>query len=819
MSIQIVVVTLLVLLIVIAVVGGFLLYIYWGLIQRPTPKASDQTQLAGLHDRVEILLDKHGVPHVYAQSEVDLWHAQGYLHARDRLWQMEQNRRIARGTLSEIFGESALDVDRFSRIIGFRRAAQTEAAQLDAATLASVEAYVAGINAYLESNTGRWAAEFNLLRFAPERWQVEDVVALFKLFAWSLSTNWESELTRLQLLAKLGPMRAAELEPDYPTNTPVIMAAVDSEEMTRLLSTAGLLLNEYEKIKQWVGQPAAGMGSNSWVIAPKHSTTRRAILCNDPHLALQIPGVWYENALYSPKTSVSGASYPGIPGVLIGHNDEIAWGLTNAFVDVQDLYLERVADDDASQFAYADGAEAAILIDEPIRIRRVPELHVERVVVTRHGPVISNLVRDASDDLPPLALRWTGHAAGTGLRALFRLNRALGWDAFVAALDGWGLAPQNVTYADKDGNIGYLLAGAIPMRRQNLGIVPAPGWDGAHEWAGMVPPHELPRLFNPSSGRIVVANNKIVGDDYHHFMGIDFLPGWRAARIEEILAEKDRYSLRDMEEMHMDVTSKFAAALAPFFAQLNSDEPFVKVAIGYLRRWTFQLDAESTAGLIMHYAMICLLDEVYGNKLDNLGDAYLGVARSPIFLMNGYAHRATTKLVELLAAEEESPWYTDMETQRHRTRDEVLYASLTKAVKLIRAELGDNARRWNWGRVHQVRYVHPLGSVRLFRSLFNRGPFPVGGDDTTPNQASYAPRLPLGFVQVTASYRQIYDVGMWDQAKSVTTSGQSGHPMSPNYADQITMWLEGVYHAMPWSREAVQAVARNRIELLPKDEA
>lgn len=817
MSIQLVLVIFVVLLVLIALVGGFLLYIYWGLIQRPTPKPSERTAFKGLNERVEILLDKHGIPHIYAQNESDLFRAQGYMHARDRLWQMEQNRRIARGTLAEVFGDQAFDVDRFSRIIGFRRAAQAEAALLDAATLATVEAYVAGINAYIDGNPGRWGAEFNLLRFGAERWQVEDVVALHKLFAWSLSANWESELTRLQLMAQVGPMRAAELEPDYPVKTPVILEAVGSSEMTRLLSTAGLLLNEYEKIKQWVGQPSAGMGSNSWVIAPKHSQNRRAMLCNDPHLALQIPGVWYENVLHCPPLDVSGVSYPGLPGVLIGHNEEIAWGLTNAFVDVQDLYLERADDNDPTRFEFGGEWESATVLEERIRVRRQSELHVEKVVITRHGPLISNLIGENSALSQPLSLRWTGHLPTQGIRSVLQLNRAQDWDAFVAALSEWGLAPQNVTYADRDGNIGYLLAGAIPIRRQNLGIIPAPGWDGGHEWTGMVPPNELPRLFNPPSGRIVTANNKIVGDDYHHFMGVDYLPGWRAARLEEILAEKERYSLRDMEEMQLDVTSKFAAVLTPFFAQLNSDDPFIKVAIGYLRRWTFQMDAESTASLILHYAMLCLLDEVYGNKLNTLRDPYLGVTRSPIFLVNSYAHRATLKLIELLAAEEESPWYTDMETQRHRTRDEVLYAALAQAVKMIRSELGDNARRWNWGRVHQVRYTHPLGSVRLFKSLFNRGPFPVGGDATTPNQTSYAPHFPLGFVQATASYRQIYDVGMWDQAKAVTTSGQSGHPMSANYADQITMWLEGVYHPMPWSREAVRTAAKNRIELLPAE--
>lgn len=814
MSIQFAVVTLLVILLLIAVVGGFLLYVYWGLVQRPAPKPSERKQLAELADRVEILLDKHGIPHVYAQSEGDLFFAQGYLHARDRLWQMEQNRRIARGTLAEVFGESALDVDRFSRIVGFRRAALVEASHLDAETRSLIDSYVAGINAYIQANPGRLSAEFNLLRVVPEAWQVEDVIALFKLFSWSLSVNWESELTRLQLMVKVGPMRAAELEPDYPATTPVILEAVGSEEMTRLLSTSGLLLNEYEKIKQWVGQPGEGMGSNSWVLAPKHTQTRRAMLCNDPHLALQIPGVWFENALHCATLETSGVSYPGIPGVFIGHNRDIAWGLTNAYVDSQDLYVERM-DENAQRYEYAGEWHDAKVIEESILVRRRTEPHRERVTITRHGPLISTLIRESEAKNLPLALRWSGETRGHGIRSLIRLNRATDWETFADALSEWSFAPQNITYADTDGNIGYLLAGTIPMRRHNLGVVPAPGWDGSHEWTGWVPAHELPRLFNPSSGRIVLANNKIVGDDYHHFLGIDYLPGWRAARIEEILSEKERYSLRDMEEIQLDTTSKFAATLAPFFAQLNSDDPFVKVAIGYLRRWNYQTDAESSAGLIMHYALICLLDEVYGNKIGGLRDAYLGMTRSPISLMHGYAHRATTRLVELLANEMESPWYTDMETQRHRSRDEVLYAALAQAVTLIRSELGDNARRWNWGRVHQVRYVHPMGSVRMFRSLFNRGPFPVGGDATTPNQTSYAPNLPLGMVQVTASYRQIYDVGQWDVAKSITTSGQSGHPMSPHYADQITMWLEGVYHAMPWSREAVRTVARNRIELLP----
>ena len=821
MSIPSIIIILLLILLLALLLGGLLMLIYWNLVQRPTPRLNGTVRLPGLDQPVEVLRDKHGIPHIYAQTRTDLFHAQGYVHAQDRLWQMEQNRRIANGTLSELFGESALEADRFSRVVGFRRAAQAEAATLDGETRQVLSAYVAGVNAYIEAHAGRLAAEFNLLRFAPAPWQLEDVLALSKVTAWGQSVNWESELTRLQLLAKLGPMRAAELEPDYPHKNPLILEAVGSHAATRLLSTAGLLLNEYEKVKPWVGQPVEGVGSNSWVVAPRHSVTRRALLANDSHLAVQLPGIWYEIALHCLDFNVSGASLAGTPGVVIGHNEQIAWGLTNALVDLQDLYMEHPHPDDPSdqptRFANGDAWEAATVVEETIYIRRRATPHVERVVITRHGPLISNLIADAAVPTMPLALRWVGHLPGQGARAVYKLNQARDWAEFQAALVDWGAPAQNITYADAEGNIGYVLAGMVPLRRHNLGLLPAPGWDGQHEWGGMVPPSELPRLYNPPSGKIVTANHKIVGDDYHHFLGVEFLPGWRAARLEEMLGEKERYSLRDMEEMQLDTVSKFAQLLAPYFAQLNSDDPFVTVALGSLRKWNYRMDADSTAAVVFHYALILLLDEIYGNKLEELRDDTLGISRSPLFLINGFSLRATTRLVELLRDEEQSVWYMDTQSGRQRSRDEVLYRALAEAVRRLRADLGDNARRWNWGRVHQVRYTHPLGSVRLFRSLFNRGPYPVGGDATTPNQTYYSPRLPLGLVQTSASYRQIYEVGVWDASESVIPTGQSGHPMAEHYADQVTMWLEGVYHAMPWTRTAVEQAARHRLQLRPSD--
>lgn len=800
-------------------VVGFALYVYWWLIQRPTAQYDGTRAVDGLDKPVDVTRDRYGIPHVHAEHEADLWRAQGYIHAQDRLWQMEQNRRIGYGTLAEVFGETAVEADRFSRVVGFARAAAAEAAKLDEETCAVIEAYVGGVNAFIAGHRGRLAAEFNLLRVEPGLWGVEDVLTVGKVMAWGLSVNWESELNRLLLVAQLGPVRAAELEAEYPAGTPVILEGVGSQEVTRLLSTAGLLLNEYDKVKAWLGSDSAGKGSNSWVLSPRHTQTRRAMLCNDPHLAVQIPGIWFENHLTCPTLDVTGVSMPGMPGVVIGHNADIAWGMTNAFVDQQDLYLERAHPDEPDQFETSEGWEAATVLEETIHVRRRSEPLRERVVITRHGPLISGLVEDTS--LPPasLALRWVGHVPSHGARAILRLNRARNWEEFQGALADWSAPAQAVTYADVDGNIGFVLAGAIPRRRHNLGLVPAAGWDGQHEWEGFVPPHELPRLFNPESGRIVVANNKIAGDDYHHFLGVDFLPGWRAARIEEMLQEKDRYSLRDMVDMQLDTSSKFAATLAPFFAQVNSDDPWMKVATNALRKWNYRMDADNPAGLIFHYSLICLLDEVFGSKLGPLREQYSGVTRSPLFLINGVSVRVITRLLEVVAQHHDSAWYADARTGRARSRDEVLYAALEQATRRLRADLGDNVRRWEWGRVHQVRYVHPLGSVRLFRSLFNRGPFPVGGDLTTPNQTFSALRLPLPLVQVSAAYRQIIDVGEWDASRSITTTGQSGHPMSQQYADQMGMWLEGDYHPMTWTSAAQEAAAQYRSRLVPSRQA
>jgi penicillin amidase len=807
-------------LLIVLPLGAFFVYLYWWSIQRSNPQLEGTLRLSGLTAPVEILRDKHGVPHIYAQTLADLIRAQGFVHAQDRLWQMEQNRRIARGTLAEVFGEPALDADRFSRIVGFWRAAEAEVALLDDETRQWLTWYAEGVNAYIDQRPGRLGAEFNLLRVRPAPWTALDSLGHGKVMAWSLSLNWESELTRLRLLHQLDPVVAAELEPDYPGKSPLTLAGVGSTEMVRLQHTAGLLLNQYEQIKQWLGVATAGQGSNAWVVAPKYSLNRRALLCNDPHLAVQIPGVWYEIHLSAPGYETSGASLPGAPGVIIGHNEDIAWGVTNAMVDVQDLYLERAHPTEADYFEYEGEWEAATVIEEVIGVRR-RDPHVERVVVTRHGPLISGLV--PTDERTPgdpattlaLALRWTGHTPAPLLPAIRQLNQATDWTSFNQALDEWTAPPQNILFADSRGNIGYRLAGAIPQREQNLGLLPAPGWTAEYEWRAMIAPAALPRLYNPESGKIVSANNKIVGDDYPHFLGVEFDPGWRAARLEELLQRKERHTIRDMEEMQLDNQSKLAEAFTPWFTLINSEEPWEKTGLQALRKWNFRMDADNFAATIYQQMVVHLLEMVFGDKLGPAKRGYYGMSSTPLFLVHGFFLRAETRLLAILNDYDQSFWYVEAATGRLRDRETLLQEALTATMREIRKTMGETTRTWDWGRAHQVRYVHPLGSARLLKNIFNRGPIPVGGDSTTPNLTRHAPKLPLGLVQVAASYRQIYEVGVWDRAQSITNTGQSGHPLHPNYDDQIMLWREGAYHKMPWSRAAVEGVAEQRLVLEP----
>lgn len=806
-----VVIIALILLIIAGLLALGLVIVYAWVVLRPQAQIKGSLPLPGLHASVEILRDRWGIPHVYAASEDDLWFAQGVIHAQDRLWQMELSRRVAQGRLAELFGAQGLQADRLSRIVGFQRSARRELETLPPETLTALQRYADGVNAIIAHTSRKPPAEFTLLRFTPEPWSPLDSLACARVFAWSLSGNWESELLRAALLSHLGPERTADLEPEYPAGAPLVAPGVEG-----LQQVAGLLLSQYDLLRGWFGAGNhAGVGSNAWAVDGKHAATGKPLLASDPHLAVQMPCPWYENHLEVNEAGglrVSGASQPGLPGVLHGHNAHLAWGLTNAPIDTQDLYVEERHSQHPHLYRFQDGWEEAQVLSETIRVRGQEQPVSLEIVSTRHGPLINGLLPAPEGDAhPPLALRWTGHEANGFVHALLGMNRSQTWADFRAAAQQWATPVQNIICADHQGAIASLTVGLVPIRDQGLGLVPAPGFSGSHEWTGWVAADALPQAVNPDSGYVVSANQKLAGDDYPFFLTLEWADGFRARRIADGIRSKPRHTRRDFEVLQNDLLSLPAQQMVSYFSVLNPTDPWERTALRQLVEWNYRTDRDSAGAAVFALCHVYLLQNVFGDKLGSLFDRYLGQAHSPLFPLNYFQGRASHRLLQLLD-QPDAYWYAA--GARNRTRDELLQEVLTQTVKTLVETVGDNPRRWQWGRFHQVVFRHPLGETRL-GWLFSRGPYAVDGDGSTVAQSAYPLKAPLGFVNVTSAYRQIIDLDDFDRSVTVLNTGQSGQPGNSHYTDQIEPWREGEYHPMAWSRAKVEEVVEQRLLLEP----
>lgn len=770
--------------------------LYFYFVRRPLPKIDGTVRLKGLGDEVEIIRDRWGIPHLYAQNSDDLFFAQGYVHAQDRLWQMELMRRLGNGTLAEVVGELALESDRFARIVGLRRAAQAELAAADEETRRVLEAYARGVNAFIKSHGHKLPLEFTILGLKPPPWTPVDTAAIGKVIAWGLSCNWESELLRASLIARLGEEKAAALEPAYPRGNPSI---VPSQRITTNPDVGALILEQYRQVRRFLGP--GGLGSNNWVVDGRRSVSGAPLLANDPHLSLQMPSVWYENHLTGAGFQVTGVSFPGVPGVIIGHNDRLAWGVTAAFPDVQDLYVEKVNPANPLQYQFQGQWEESLTVQEEIRIRGRKKPVVEEVVITRHGPLINSFLADKAGENHPLALRWAGLEGGQLAKSILLLNQAADWGEFVEALRLWSVPSQNFVYADVEGNIGFHMPGQVPIRAKGLGLTPVPGWTGEYEWVGYVPFEELPQVYNPPQGYIATANNRVVGDDYPYFITLEWTTGYRARRIVELLTSREKLSGEDFALMQMDLHCLPAEEMAPYIAALEPDDEWSRRAVECIKDWDYRLTADSVAATIYEIFQYHLLRLAFEEELGDLMDGYLGRGRLDVFPINSYLGRAAARLQQRL--------------DQGQLPDETLLLALERAVAALRAELGDDVDGWRWGQLHQVTFSHPLGSVKPLNLIFNRGPFPVGGDADTICQAAYTPGFPPGPVLVGVSYRQIIDLSDWDRSVAVNASGQSGQPGSKHYGDMIDLWRKGEYHPLLFERARIEQEAEGRLILAP----
>jgi len=770
----------------------------YSLLRRSVPASKGSARLEGLDSPVEVFRDRWGVPHIYAGSVRDAMFAQGYVHAQDRLWHMELARRAASGGLAEVFGPLALDADRLLRRAGLRRAAEAELAQLAEAVRQHLEAYAAGVNAFIEGNRNRLPPEFLILRFRPQPWTSVDGLTIGKFVGWTLSGNWDTEIVRSWIVERLGPEEAARMEPGYPVGAPLI---VPPGAECRGLGAP--LLEELRKVQELVG--AGGGGSNNWVVDGHKSVTGKPLLANDPHLPLQMPSVWYEVHLNGGGANVIGASIPGVPGVIIGHNDRIAWGITNTMTDGDDLFVEQVNPADPRQYGYGGKWVDGDLVREEIRVRGRREPVVEEVLVTRHGPIIGPSI---PGERRALALCTVVAEPSQHAQAILLLNGAGNWEEFREALRQWPAPAQNFVYADVEGNIGYQMAGLVPVRAKGQGLVPSPGWTGEYDWKGFVPFDELPSVLNPPTHYVATANNKIVDDDYAHFLGAEYLDRYRIQRIVELLKAREKHSLEDFRSIQGDVYSIPGRELAQHLLGLQPADQDARRALNFLRVWDCQLSPDSVAATIVEAFFLQMLRNTVAAKLGPLTDYFVGKEVHPAVPDSFYLQRSASWLLGLMR-EAPADWFAG------RSWPEVMEQSLEEAVAALRRQLGEDMSRWTWGRVHYASFEHVLGKVRALRPLFNRGPVPVGGDMNTVAQASYVGSRPFAVYSYTASYRQIIDLSDLNRSVAILPGGQSGHPASRHYSDMIDAWQRLEYHPLLFDRGEIERQTAGKLTLIP----
>jgi penicillin amidase len=779
-------------------------------VRRSFPNIEGVIQIPGLEAPVEVYRDSFGIPHIYASSEHDLFMAQGFVHAQDRFWQMEFWRRIGAGRLSEILGESALENDAFIRTLGWYRVASLELDLLTSEERSGLEAYAEGVNTYIDTNQGRLGLEFTILgltgvKFEPEPWTPVNTITWTKVMAWELGGNMDSELTRSNIAARLGTPAVNTLMPPYSDDFPLIVPYPLTGSTIQSVPDAAFDTH-------FLGS-GDGIGSNSWVISGSRTETGMPILANDPHLPIQIPSIWYELGLHcepiGPECpyNVVGASFAGIPGVIIGHNDHIAWGVTNLGPDVQDLFIERVNPENPNQYEFKNEWRDMEIVREEILVAGEDEPVVINVRITHHGPIINDVVGGIEGEWSfgwqPLALSWTALKPGTIMRSFLMLNQAQDWDQFREALRYWDVPSQNFIYADVEGNIGYQAPGRIPIRDSGDGSVPVPGWTGKYEWVNYIPFDNLPRSYNPPEGYIVTANNAVVGPDFRYFISMDWAPGYRAQRIVELIEADTSLSLEDIQTIQGDSRPISSQDILPYLLALGPSEAQMAQAVDLLRGWDGRAVRDSAEAALFESLRIHLIDCTFA---DELGEQLLKRTRSSLVVA-----------LANIMSNPNSHWFDDIATPEVESRDEILLKALESAIEELTETLGRTMSNWRWGDLHTATFQNQsLGQSGIWpiEAIFNRGPVPVDGALATVNNTGYSMNNPYD-VTSGPSFRQIVDLGDLGRSVSMHTTGQSGHPFHAHYNDMIDPWRNIEYHPMHWNRQLVETVAESHMTLTP----
>ena len=775
------------------------------------PTRRGTVQLPGLRKDVRVRWDPFAIPYISAENEADLFFAQGYLHAQDRLWQMDLNRRVFSGRLAEVFGDrpiprgdfarhlrsgGMIGVDHFMRVMGLRHTAALSLPLLSERSTRAVEAYCSGVNAYMARPRRRLPVEFRLLRYEPTPWGPVDCLTLAKGFSLFLSSALMTRLTFLALHGRLEnePDKLRSLAPHYPSWGATVTRALSDHGAELLRFVNGSFADS-----PWTPR---GQGSNGWVVDAGHSTEDHAILCNDMHLRMTLPGIWYLNHLRTvddssgtPTFEATGVSLPGSPLVYVGHNRDMAWGFVAALCDDGDLYRERIHPEEPALYRTPNGWAEFESRPETIAVRgrRPVEVAVRH---SRHGPVLSDILAPPphDSDLPDrevLSFQWAAHTPGNELGLLDGVNRARNWNEFLAGMAHHVTPSLNCVYADTRGNIGYALAGKIPLRpRQEASWLPLEGWNPAHDWTGTIPFEELPRLYNPPEGMVASANNRIADPGYPYYLSDLFEPPYRIERIRHLLTRGTPLDMEDMARIQLDTRSvqaeRLLTALRQELSEIAKEAPSLRNCVELLDEWDYDCGTQSAGAALFHVLYHRLMWNIWGTTLgEELFASYTEIL-----------NQAVAPLDSILM-DPGSIWF------RGTPRKEVLKTSLREAQAELTKRQGSNPADWSWGRLHTLTLAHALGNNKWLGPFFSRGPFPVDGDGITVSNSYYRYSRPYDQV-VGASMRMLVTLSEPIRSRFVIVPGQAGNPASPHYRDQFELWRTGRTIGLDESREEVR---------------
>jgi penicillin G amidase len=788
----------------------------WFTVNRPLPTINGTAKLPGLSANVTVTRDTYGVPHIVADNVNDLYMAQGYVHAQDRLYQMFFFRTAGQGRLAELFDPGLVTADQYLRIVGFRRVAEAEVAALRPEVREALEFYARGVNEFVHSHQDSLPLEFTLLGIPFEDWTPVDTVAFGKLEARDLTETWSNEFFTSDLIERLGPELAAQLLPGYPEGAPNIVPGANSGRYAPVVET-------YRKtIGPLLGLWDSDIGSNNWVVDGTKSATGKPLLANDPHLGVRNPSIWYEMHLSTSdgKYDASGFGFAGAPGIVTGHNKDIAWGVTNLAADVEDVFLEKV-DPQGHPGQYLKGSNWVQFqtITETIKVKGGQTI-TQTVRITNHGPMISDAFTDtarlSTSITDTFSLQWTALEPGGLMNSLYDLQTASNWETFRKALEGWDVPGQNFVYADNQGNIGYQTTGKIPIRKKGDGSVPAIGWTGESDWSGYIPFDELPRAYNPPEHFIATANNQPYGDGYSNPFPGYYAKPWRIERIEELLKGKDKFSLDDMKVVQNDTVSTHAKRIAPVLAGLQPAEDRGKQAVEMLKGWDGNMKADSVPASIYEITVQQILTRTLSDELQ--GDD----PNHNLFLqyLDGMDSEALWTIQSLMDTPDDPLWDNKQTTEKEN-RDTILLASLNGALADLARLLGDNMQDWTWGKLHQIEPRHEFSSAELVGGMFTLPARPLGGNKTTVAVAPY----PLVFASIPLqgpmpvvshqSYRMLLDTSDWTKSLGVFATGESGQPGSKFRENMYPVWLAGDYLPMLYSKEQIDASKEGVLTLTP----